>query len=299
MTKKSVARDVTLMANGHPVSVGMVAEEFDIGSSKRSKQVVPIYDNRIHRYIAEKCKERVKNGFHNFILISGPRRTGKTTNACEIARILNPGLPVDNVAFRLEDFRNLLGTMPPTDVSKDYYSVAVLDEGGFALYNKDWQQRAIKEMGKVMQVIGKKLQTVIICLPHRNLLVGDIREAMDFWICTSVLDGQRGFAELREGCYNKWKLNLYWKPLCGFLFDELDDDWWHEYEMKKDTFIDEYVNEGTVLPDSSRIAQVTEQRNRLIKLVASDPRHSQKEIAVLTGMRKENVCRVVNDRPHY
>lgn len=293
---KETPREVTLMANGHPMKVGMITEEYSIGSTKNSKQVVPIYDSRIQDYIAERCRERNKNGFHNFILISGPRRTGKTTNACEIARKLDPKFPVERVAFRLEDFRHLLGTMPPTDVAKGYHSVAVLDEGGFALYNKDWQQRAIKEMGKVMQVIGAKLQTVIICLPHRNLLVGDIREAMDFWICTNVLDGQRGFAELREGVYNRWKLNLYWKPLCGFIFEELNDDFWKEYEIKKHCFIDEYVMEEEKGPDTNRIRQVTEQRDALIRLFACDPDYTQKQIAEAIGMRKENICRIANQR---
>lgn len=293
---KELPRDVKLIANGHPVTVGMITEEYSIGSTRNSKQVVPIYDSRITDYIVERCKERNINGFHNFILISGPRRTGKTTYACQLARRLDPKFPVERVAFRLEDFRHLLGTMPPTDIKKGYHSVAVLDEGGFALYNKDWQQRAIKEMGKLMQIIGAKLQTVIVCLPHRNLLVGDIREAMDFWICTSVLDGQRGFAELREGVYNRWKLNLFWRPLCGFVFEELDDDFWHEYEIKKHIFIDEFASEDGGPPDSSRVQLVTTQRDKLIQLLGSDPKYSQKQIAELIGTRKENVCRIVNDR---
>lgn len=289
-------RDVKLIADGHPVYVGMISEEYDIGQTKKSRQVVPIYDSRIHDYVAAKVRERAKNGFHTFILISGPRRTGKTTNACEIARKIDPSFPVSSVTFRLEDFRHLLGTLPASDPANNKYSVAVMDEAGASMASKDWMIKAVKEMGKVMQVIGKKTQCAILCLPHRNLLVGDIREAMDFWICTTVLDGQRGFAELREGCYNKWKLNLYWRPLAAFVFEQLDDPWWQEYEIKKSAFLEEFIMQDIELPNSSRVTKTIEQRDALIKLLASDPKYTQKKIAELTGMRKENVCRVVNDR---
>lgn len=278
---------------GRVVEVGVIADSYVIGGNRKGQQSVPIYDHRIIEYIVEKAKNRVKHKFDCPILIAGPRRTGKSTTGIDIARKLDPNFTVDHIAFRLDDFREILRGLPAADPENGIYPVALLDEAGTSLYKLDYMQKMQKEMVKIFQVIGKKRLTMVMCLPHRNFLTRDIREQMYIWIQTRTLDEERGFAELREGVDNIWNLDLYWKPLCGFVYNELDDPFWHEYERKKDAFIDEFSS-GSSVPDTSRMTHLCRQRDALIKLVASKKLMPRKDLADLTDMRTENVTRIIN-----
>lgn len=283
--------------NGKILIAGMISDSYKIGGSRRGAQKVPIYDHRIIPYIAEMAKSRVRKKFDCPILIAGQRRTGKTTNAIAIARELNPRFTSDLIAFRLEDFRKILANLPPAEPENDFYPVAILDESGVDLYSKDWQQRLQKEMVKVFQIIGKKRLTMILCLPHRNLLTKDIREAMHLWIQTKTdMDGERGFAELREGCDNIWQLELYWKPLCGFCYNQQDDDFWDSYEERKDAFIEEFIQLSPV-PDASHRAKVMEQRDNAIKLMVKHKKDiglNARAMSKVVGMSEETMSKIVN-----
>jgi len=301
--KNATSDDIPTVAlpaiNGRIITAGLISEEYKIGGNRKGMQIVPVYDHRIIKYIAELAKKRVIHKFDCPILIAGPRRTGKTTTASYIARELNPDFTPDLMAFRLENFRHLLSDLPPADPDNGFYPVAILDESGVDLYSKDWQQRLQKEMVKVFQIIGKKRLTMIMCLPHRNLLTKDIRESMHLWIQTKVdMDGERGFAELREGVDNIWNLELYWKPICGFCYDQLDDDFWKSYELKKDRFIDDFIQLES-LPDASARGKLVAQRDAAITYIASNKKAmgmSDADIARLVSMRRENVSRIVNKR---
>jgi len=237
--------------NGRTIEVGMVSERYLIGSNRRGKQNVPVYDDRVVEYIAEMAKKRVYKKFDCRILITGAVRTGKSTLACKIARKLCPDFTPEHVCFRLQDFTDVLSKLSPADPERGYFPTAILDESGVDLYSKEWQTVLVKRMAKIYQVIGKKNLTMIMCLPHRNLLTRDIREQLHIWVVTRTTpDGDRGFAELREGVDNIWNMELFWKPLCAFTFDGLDDDFWAEYEARKDVFIDKFVSEPLPVPQN-------------------------------------------------
>lgn len=284
--------------NGKVLKVGLISDEYNIGGTRRGKNIVPVYDGTVVDYIAEMAKKRVHHRFDARILITGPVRTGKSTTAVAIARAIDPDFPVDNIAFRLEDYREILASLPSSDAKKGVFPTAILDESGVDLYSKDWQVRLVKEMAKVYQIIGKKNLTMIMCLPHRNLLTRDIREQMHIWVSTRTdLEGERGFAELREAVENIWQLEVFWKPLCGFCFNEVADDFWSEYEARKDRFIDDFIAvkkvDDVALPAKTK--RHIQQRNAAIKMAYENGK-SLKEIGDLVKLTPQAINQIVNER---
>lgn len=281
--------------NGRVIKVGLINDEYNIGGSRKGRNVVPVYDGRVVEYITEMAKKRVLHKFDARVLISGPVRTGKSTVAVDVARKLNPKFTADQVAFRLEDFTDILAELPPADPKNGKYPVAIYDEAGTGLYSKDFQMKLVKQMAKIFQIIGKKNLTMIMCLPHRNLLTRDVREQMHIWINTRTdLEGERGFAELREGIENIWQLELYWKPICGFCFDECTDDFWTSYEIHKDKFIQDFTKGKVDAP--TRVSDAIYQRNKAIKLAASRQRKTLKEMSEILDLNPGAISDIINDK---
>jgi len=282
--------------NGRVITVGVIQEEYEIGGNRRGKQSVPIYDVRAIEYISERAKERVNHKFDCPIVIAGERRTGKSTTAVAIARLINPNFTTNEIAYCLEDFRKILNALPPADPKNGFFPVAILDEAGTDLYHLGYMERIQQEMIKIFQIIGKKRLTMILCLPHRNLLTKDIRESMFLWIQTKTLNGERGFAELREGVSNIWQMELFWKPLMGFCYDELTDAFWVRYESLKDAYIQDFTHRD-IVTNTSKSKVAIDQRDKLIKLIGRDrKRFPRKMLADVLDMRPENISRIVNDK---
>ena len=119
---------------------------------------------------------------------------------------------------------------------------------------------------------------------------------MFLWIQTKTLDGERGFAELREGVSNIWQMELYWKPLMGFCYSELDDDFWKHYEGLKDAYIQEFTHKE-IAPNSSKAKIVTDQRDALIKMIGRDKKKfPRKTLCDVLKMRPENLSRIINEK---
>ena len=283
--------------NGKSITVGVVSDDYNIGGSRKGKNIVKVYDNRVIEYIGEMAKKRVHHRFDARVLITGPVRTGKSTTAIAIARAIDPDFPAENIAFRLEDFREILSRLPQADPKNGVFPVAILDESGVDLYSKDWQTRLVKEMAKVFQIIGKRNITMIMCLPHRHLLTKDIREQMHIWVSTRTdLEGERGFAELREAIENIWQLEVFWKPLCGFCFDEVVDGFWMAYELRKDEFIDTFIATAKEEKVSKRNESLRNQRNSLLKLAYQKRNLPMKDLAEVIGVTQQAVERIINAR---
>ena len=286
--------------NKRGITVGVIAEEYNIGGTRKGRNVVPIYDGRIMDYIAEMAKKRVYHKFDCRILISGPVRTGKSTSAIDLARRIDRNFTQEDVTFRLEDFRKRLAEREPANAALGLFPCVVLDESGVDLYSKDWQLKLVKEMAKVFQIVGKRNLTMIMCLPHRNLLTRDIREQMHIWISTRTdLEGERGFAELREAIENIWQLEVYWKPLCGFCFDPIIDDFWKTYENRKDDFITSFIAlaQEKTKEDSPRAdtVRIRRQRDVLIKAVSAKVPLDPATVDELTGLTPTRVYAIANE----
>lgn len=267
------------------IPVEVIAEDYFIGRALGKNQYVPIYNESLQDYIVERCKDRVRHGFDCPVLITGPRRTGKSTNAINIARKLDRDFSHDRIAFRLEDFSDLIANLPPADPSQGVFPAAIYDEAGTGLYSKDWMRESVKVLCKVFQIVGKKNLTLFLCLPHRAFLTKDIREQLFLWIYTTTLNEQRGFAELREVVENKWSTDAYWKPLCGYIFNELKDPFWLEYERRKMQFIDDFTRGVINTP--------IQQRNLAIKRLKDFI--TLREICSLTGLSSTTVSNIVSN----
>lgn len=255
--------DAEIQWKGQKFQVGLIDKARYFQQNARGNHYAPVYDERAFDYLAYRVKRRGKNKFDNRIVIAGPVRTGKTTIACTWARKIDPDFPVENISFRLADYKKMLAELPNADPEHDVFPTGILDESGVDLYSKDWATVWVKNMAKVFQIVGKKRLTMIMNLPHRNLLAKDMRDAMKFWVNTDDQEELRGYAEVRESKANPWA-SPYWNPLFGLVFNELSGKWWAEYESAKDDFIEEYTREDAA-PIPQRVQKLKEQRDSAIR----------------------------------
>jgi len=276
--------------NGKRIEVGLVQEQYFMGKVKGNPLYVPVYDDRYQRVIAENIKIRVANKFDCIILCTGKRRTGKTTQACQCARIIDPEFPVRHVTFELDGpkgFNTVLAQNPYADPEAGVWPQVILDEAGFDLFSQNWMERVQKNIVKKFEVIGIKNQIVWLVLPHRKKLNKSIREEMvQYWIHTTVLDGQRGIAELRIGMENIYEEEMYWRPEACFLFEPLDGDpWWDEgYLVNKREFVDRVAADETGDEPDRRGGKTIAQRNLAIKTMYQTTPRSHSDIARELGI---------------
>jgi len=279
---------------GKRFNVGIVAPSYRMGKTAHAKQMVVVYDSRIIPYIASLIKELPQEGFDCIILITGRRRTGKSTLGAQIARAIDPKFGVDHIAFRLAEFNDVIHNNPFADPEHGIYPQVILDEAGFDLFSQNWMQEMQKNLVKKFEVIGQKCQAVYLILPHRMLLNRGMREGMVmYWINVSTFDGERGFAELRVGQENIWTLEQYWKPLCAFTFGDLHDDFWEAYNTKKMKFILEVTAD---IPETgkSRVQQLLKQRNAIIKYSYEVCKHTMQDIADQVGLTQTQISDIIN-----
>jgi len=279
---------------GKSFDVGIVSDSYRMGKTSRAKQMVCVYDYQIIPYIAELLKELPREKFDCIILITGRRRTGKSTLASQIARAVDKTFPLDNIAFRLSEFNDVVHTNPYANPAKEIYPQVILDEAGFDLFSQNWMQEMQKNLVKKFEVIGAKCQIVYLVLPHRMMLNRGLREGMvHLWINVSTFDGERGFAELRIGQENIWALEQYWKPLCAFTFNDTRDDFWNQYNTKKIKFINE-VTADTPEAGNTRVSQLVKQRNALIRNMYERRVRTVKQISEVIGITPTQVCDIIN-----
>jgi len=226
--------------NGQDVRVGVIAKNAPIRTDRHGTICVSFIDARVIDFIAAQVKELIGDGFDCIIMITGRRRIGKSNLAIQIARKVDEKFSIDSVAFHIDDFRNLVNTNPHADPKAGLFPQVLYDEAGFGLFSKDWMHEWVKEAGKCLQVVGKKQNIIYFILPHAKKLVGDIRDEMAyFWIDLDFkYKHERGYGEIYTGLRDKFKQLIWWVPKCCFKFDELADDFWVEYEKRKDAFID-------------------------------------------------------------
>ena len=231
--------------NGTEVEVGVLAPKIVVRSDKRGHIYVPFLDERTINYIAALIIEMVRDGFDCIVMITGRRRTGKSTLGLQIARTVDADFGLPCVSFRVEDFLEILNNNPYADPSKGLFPQAFLDEAGHGLYSKEWMSIWQRNLVKCLQIIGMKNQVCYFILPHMRKLTGDIRDEMaHIWIDVDTkYKHERGYAELYMGSRNKFEQSIWWKPKCAFKFNDLHDEFWLGYEEKKKAFVNEIAAE--------------------------------------------------------
>lgn len=230
--------------NGKEVEVGVIEENAPIRVDKHGTIYIPFIDDRALDYLAAQIKEMIVDEFDCVLMITGRRRIGKSNLGLQIARKVDPTFSMDSVAFHVDDFAALLDKNPSADPGAGKFPQAFYDEAGFGLFAKDWMHQWVKEVGKCLQVVGKKKNVCYFILPHIKKLVGDIRDEMAYiWIDIDFkYKHERGYAEVYMGVRDKHKQLIWWNPKCCFKYQELQGEFWDAYERKKDQFIDEIAS---------------------------------------------------------
>jgi len=294
MEAKSPNHEYTFLPteNGVEVELGVIAPRIKVFSNKKGSLYVPFLDERVIDYVVALIKEMVQDGFDCIVMITGRRRTGKSTLGLQIARKVSPSFSLDSVSFRVENFSEILDKNPYADPAQGIYPQAFLDEAGHGLYSKEWMAIWQRNLVKCLQIIGMKNQVCYFILPHMRKLTGDIRDEMaHIWIDVDTkYKHERGYAELYMGERNKFEQSIWWKPKCAFKFNELRDDFWAGYEEKKKAFVNEIAAEKIHTTHVSKDAQ------RLDALMATlhEDGMQFKEIGKKLDLSEQRVCNRVN-----
>jgi len=248
LRKKSNQLDIMdMLTPNHKtrVPVGVYTRRYLIEYAKRGQDYVPVYvpfvDHRAIQFIARIATERIFDLYDCIFLITGQRRTGKSTLALQIAQGIDKNFSADDVVFRLEEFHQRLNQHVYANPQMGVFPQIELDEAGFDLFAQEWQHSPQRDVVKTLEVIGAKRICLYFLAPHREKLNRGVREEMCYiWIDTNPnpkLGPGRGYAELRIGQVNKWHQEQRWKPQCAFFFDELVGPLWDQYSQKKTDFI--------------------------------------------------------------
>lgn len=289
--------------SGTLMRVNRVREDFPVHWYGKKQLVVPHYDQSFSKYIVDAVQSRIEDGHDNIILVTGPRRAGKSTLTSQLARAVDPKFSVDNVAFPLAEFSQILTRNPRADPANRVFPQVILDEAGYDLYAGNWMTLVSKNMVRKFEVIGEKGQTVWLVLPHRMKLVKGIREDMaEYWISVRLLGRrqERGFAILRRAEPSEWYEESYWQPEAVFEFDAFppDDEWWAAYMQKKRTFVDfaaaEDPEEEAKFGSRQRLLA---QRNKCVRKLYERAGLNQQQIADMLGMTQAAVSLILNQAP--
>jgi hypothetical protein len=286
------AQTYLVTENGKEVEVGVLAPKIVVRSDKKGYIYVPFLDERVIDYIAALIEEMVRDGFDCIVMITGRRRTGKSTLGLQIARKVAPTFGLESVAFRVEDFSEILDKNPYADPDQGRFPQALLDEAGHGLYSKEWMSIWQRNLVKCLEVIGMKNQVCYFILPHMRKLTGDVRDEMaHIWIDVDTkYKHERGYAELYMGIRNKFEQSIWWNPKCAFKFNDLKDDFWTGYEAKKIAFVNEIAAEKIT---SSHTSKDAERLDALMAGLHDDGMHF-KEIGTKLNLSEQRVCNRVN-----
>jgi hypothetical protein len=227
---------------GMDIEIELLQEDGFVSIYGDVKITCPMYGKGSIRFLSEISKERSRMDYDTIWLITGERGKGKSSLGGQMALEVDPRFPVDNMTFRLLDFNRVIANNPDCCPEKGVYPQAALDEAGEELYAGDFSRRIAKSMVKRFQVIRAKRQTVYLILPHKMFLLRGMRETLPtYWIDVETLHGERGYAVVRAGDPNCFNLEKFWKPVFVIKFDKMSGQWWDEYQLKKNKFIDEIV----------------------------------------------------------
>lgn len=291
-------RTYLLTENGTEVDVGVLAPRIRVRiDNKKGSIYVPFLDESVIKYIAAMIFEMVQDGFDCIIMITGRRRTGKSTLgiqiAQEVAKLVGDTFTLDKVAFRVEDFSEILSNNPYSNLAKKVISQALLDEAGHGLYSKEWYASWQRNMVKCLEVIGVKNEVCYFILPHMRKLTGDIRDEMaHIWIDVDTkYKHARGYAELYMGSRDKFTQSIWWTPKCAFRFRELGDEFWASYTAKKRAFVDEVAKEKIGKAVSTK---ENAHLNKILYELHKDGM-SHRDIESRYGISHVQVCRRIAD----
>jgi len=118
------------------------------------------------------------------IVVTGRQGIGKSYQATDIARILDPKFTVDQVVFTFQEYFELIKTLPMK-------RVIVFDEPSYAMSHREWYRELNKVLVKTMESQRFKVHPILIPVINKVLLDKTIRRHLIHYQITVV---DRGFA---------------------------------------------------------------------------------------------------------
>lgn len=112
-----------------------------------------------------------------FIVIDGRTQMGKSTTAIQLALLLER-YNLEHVVFTIDELRKLISSNPPEG------TLIIYDDPQTEFNSQDWQQRKVKELTRVAQIMGNHHYVMIMTTPNLGSLPGQIQ-----WLVTIYLQG--------------------------------------------------------------------------------------------------------------
>ncbi len=206
----------------------------------------------------DKVRDIVNKDWDAPILIDGPERSGKSTLAMTIGYYLSDTkLGPNNFASGLGDASRKIKDLP-------YKSVLIIDEGGLVFRSTDHANKEQRQLLKILDVVGVKGLTIIICLPSFFDLNKTIALRRSRFLIHVYTDNEwtRGRAvyfsnKKKKILYDLGKKNFgsYKKPKASFTFKFTDfkPEWYGEYLKIKEKSMIEALDLGKMEVNPSTI----------------------------------------------
>jgi len=252
-----------------------------------------LYDHNALKLFRDEILYRRQHKYDNLILNSGEERDGKTTWSWNVAELVEPNFPVDNIAFTLEELDSLIE-------SANEGEQIIMDEAGHAIFALDFMKDFQRLLVRKMQVIGKRRLIVYLNLPHKQDLTKRLRDRrVTSWnhvfikkLSGGILD--RGYCEIRLPEKSKYEQFIWWRLLLSCRFPQITGRKWDIYEERKDIFIASVSStEKQKIKVPTHAQKIIEQRNLLIQYLHDNGYMNQTEIALFLKITQGQVSNIL------
>jgi hypothetical protein len=247
---------------------------------------VPMFDESGIDWIVTSMRELIADGYDAPWICTGNRRFGKSVFTLKVSRRHCKNFRVENIHFAIEPFMADLEAAEEADPRIGYYPTVDYDESITGLHNQEWQSQV--PYVKVLNIIGKKMITMPIVLPHISDLNPKVTRMMAFWVYIY----ERGVAEVRIPKTNQFDKGIFWVPYCAIKYDAFDekDAFWLAYQKRKDQFIQDYTKEmSDTEGPKGQAGKYVQQRNKLIEHLTQNKMMQVNEIAELLEVKPNTI----------
>ena len=227
---------------GQKVKVNIIKQRVEVRRPKGIKIFVHAYDEGIREYLRQWILEDLAGGEDFIIKVTGPRRKGKSTIACDLARGIFPEFSVDNVVYTAKEFGKLADSLPASSPETGQISIILWDEAGYGMFKQRWYEHEQQEIIRLLEVNAAKRLVVFLVAPHNDFINSALQSPTmcKAWIDVGISQRYgKGWATIWTGTYHMFRASGFWNPFCSFRFQAITDDFWSKYEVKKFRFIQE------------------------------------------------------------
>lgn len=239
--------------------------------------VVPLCDESGLDWLVASIREHTRQQFDVPIAITGKRRMGKSQFGLQLAKKLDPEIPLEHVTFELSQYQDLIrGTAPSQS------PVYMYDESIEGMFKQEWQRQMA--IVKTLNISGALLIKHIFIMPSLGDFNSKIKPMIAFWIYIE----DRGLAIVEVSTVDKHNGSVWWEPIMAIHYGMMTGPFWDAYNDKKNGFISNYN------PDKTPNSVSMEQRDALIKKVYAEGWGNQVEIGSWINMSQRNVSRILH-----